>query len=164
MCLLAVITGYGTSGLRGERQPDQNPSSLRIDPTVERPQRASLRIDPTISARASALRVVLAEIRQRRGIQQVGEAVSRTERQVTAAPQRQPTLTERADALAAKGKYQEAIRLYRQALHANPKATDALAGWGHALLELGQEAEARDKFLAILALNPKDARLKSTLG
>ncbi|MFQ3589464.1 MAG: tetratricopeptide repeat protein [Chloracidobacterium sp.] len=143
----------------------QKPSSLRIDPTAERPRPTSLRIDPTIGARASALRIVPTEVSQRRGIQQVGEATARTERQFVAAPpKRQPTLTERADALAAKGKYQEAALLYQRAVQTNPKATDALTGWGHALLELGDETAARDKLLAALELNPRDAATQVNLG
>ncbi len=164
LCLLAVTTGYEAFGFWRVRWTDQNPSSLRIDPTAERSRATPLRIDPTISARASALRVVPTEIAQKRGIQQVGEALARTEQQVITTPKRQPTLTERAAALAAKGRYQGAIPLYQQALQANPKATEALAGWGYALLELGQEAEARDKFLAVLALNPKDAAAQVNLG
>jgi tetratricopeptide (TPR) repeat protein len=164
LCFLAVTGGYETFGFWWVRGPDQNPSSLRIDPTAERSRTTSLRIDPTISARTSALRVVPIEIAQKRGIQQVGEALARTEQQVITLPKRQPTLTERAAVLAAKGRYQEAIPLYQQALQANPKATEALAGWGRALLELGREADARDKFLAVLALNPRDAAAQVNLG
>lgn len=145
-------------------RPQQPSSSLRIDPTAGAARPTSLRIDPTVSARNSALRVVPIEIGQRRGVQQVGEAAARPEYQPLAPPKRQPTLTERAAALADKGKYQEAVRLYRQAVQANPKATEALVGWGNALLALGDEAAARDKFLAALEISPKDAAIQVNLG
>lgn len=145
-------------------RPQQPSSSLRIDPTAGAARPTSLRIDPTVSARNSALRVVPIEIGQRRGIQQVGEAAAHLEYQPAAPPKRQPTPTERAAALADKGKYQEAVRLYRQAVQANPKATEALVGWGNALLALGDEAAARDKFLAALEISPKDAVIQVNLG
>ncbi|OYT72250.1 MAG: hypothetical protein CFK52_05370 [Chloracidobacterium sp. CP2_5A] len=168
LSILALAATNGSSRLwatvAATRLGPQQPRSLRIDPTAERPRPNSLRIDPTIGARASALRIVPAEVGQKRGIQQVGEAVARSERQPIGAPKRQPTLAERADALAAQGRYREAISLYQQAVQANPKAAEALAGWGRALLEIGDEAAARDKFLAALELAPKDAAAQVNLG
>jgi len=67
-------------------------------------------------------------------------------------------LTSQGDALAESGKYQEAIRLYDQALKVNPQMMNPKMQKGIALSKIGKNKEAMELFNQILNENPVEHR------
>jgi hypothetical protein len=64
----------------------------------------------------------------------------------------------------ADGRWQEAVRLYRQAIALNPGWVEALNNLGHLYVRLNRIAEAIDQFHALLAVKPGYAVAHNNLG
>jgi len=69
-----------------------------------------------------------------------------------------------ADALAAKGRHDEALTHYREALRLRPANPVLLNNTGMALLQTGQTTQAMEHFRAVIQRNPADADAHYNLG
>ena len=66
--------------------------------------------------------------------------------------------------LAARGRYDEAIENYRQAIQINPNFPEALNNLGEALADKGRFDEAIKNYRQAIQINPNDYQALSNLG
>ena len=73
-------------------------------------------------------------------------------------------IRDRGNALAAQGRFDEAIKNYRQAIQLNPNYAEALNNLGIALADKGRFGEAIEAFSKAIQINPNDCKVLNNLG
>jgi tetratricopeptide (TPR) repeat protein len=80
------------------------------------------------------------------------------------APEDYPDLLRRGGKALAGGRYEDAIKIYREVVDRYPTRADALNDLGAALCKVGEYVEAEQRFRESVSANPNDATAKCNLG
>jgi tetratricopeptide (TPR) repeat protein len=80
------------------------------------------------------------------------------------APEDTPDLLRRGGKALAGGRYEDAIKIYREVVDRYPTRADALNDLGAALCKVGEYVEAEQRFRESVSANPNDATAKCNLG